>query len=114
MLPDGPTDHFTLNSEGIDVAPDFSRPEVVLAARYAELHKLVSFLDANLANATVTIDSAPCGLFEIVAILDDLYLAPDIAGRLDVKLDLGADGPALVARGQQVDVGLVVSILDRG
>ena len=93
VLPDGPADHFALNGAGIHVAPGFSQAEVVLAAGYAEFNKLVTPRDANLADAAVTVDSASRCLFEVVAVLNVLYLASDSTGRFDVKFNLGADGP---------------------
>ena len=98
----------------IHVAPGLSRPEILFVAGYAEFHKFASPLDPNLADAAVPIDGAARCLFEIVAILNNLLPSADSPIRLNVKLDLGADEPAPVAGRQQADVGLVVSILDRG
>lgn len=114
VLPDGPADQLVLNGAGVDVAVGFAQAEVVLAAGSAEFDELVALLDPDLTDTEVAVDGAAGGLFEIVAILDDPLLAADrSSGRLDVEFDLGADGPAPVARRQQPEVGAVVGILDR-
>ena len=98
MLPDGPADHLALDGEGVHVAPGFSQPEVALPAGYAELDELVPFFGADFADAAITVDAAARRLFEILAVLDDLRSTPDLARRLDVELDPGADRPPPIAR----------------
>ena len=98
MLPNGPANHFPLNGESIHIAPGFSLLEVLLDAGHAEFDELAPLFDADLPNVAVTVDGAASCLFEVVAILDNLYLAPDASSLLDIKFDRGADCPSPVAR----------------
>ena len=103
MLLNGPADHFALNGEIIHIAPGFSQSEVVLTTRYAQLNELAPFCDTDFANLAISVDGATGGLFEIVTIIDNFYLASHSSSRLDVKLNLGADDAAPVARRHQAE-----------
>ena len=86
----------------------------MLATGAAEFDELVAPFDSDLTDTEVAVEGAAGGLFEVVAILDDPLLAADrSSGRLDVEFNLGADGPAAVARRQQPEVGTIVGILER-
>ena len=98
MLPNGPANHLPLDGKGIHVAPGLSRPEVLLAAGYAELHELVSPLDPNLADAAITVHGP-------LSVRDRRHPGRPLPG---------AYGPEPVARRNQANVGLVVGVLDYG
>ena len=115
MLADGSADHLAPDGVGIHVTRDFSQPEVLFAARHSELDEFVASFDADFADAMVAIDGAAGHVFEIVAVLDIDFPAPDSSrSSLDIELDLGADDAAPIARRHDPDIGLVVGVFDGG
>src|SRR5690606_17793015 len=56
MFLDGAPDHLALNGQGINVTPRLARAQVLLPAGHPKLEELISFGNADLADATVAVD----------------------------------------------------------
>ena len=111
VLADGTADHLALHGQGVHVPPGLAGLEKHFTAGYPQFNELVPFFDPDFTDATIRIQSALGGLFQIVAILYAHFPALHPAGGLNIQLDQGKNTPAFALNPDQANKGFVMGIL---